>query len=104
MTEKSYYNREDVDTIVKCITCKIEPNIVYVDRDRDSHDLRVCPDNSVLMEIICRVKPQTISFLSANVGATIAINIGLNPPVFASNVPQKLKVDFIMVILEHVTI
>lgn len=70
----------------------------------DSHDLRISPGNTVLMEIICGIKPETISFLPANIGTTIAINVCLNPPVFASNVPQELEVDFIMVILIHVTV
>lgn len=71
---------------------------------RSLHDTRICPENTVLMEILSRIKPETISFLSANAGASIAINIGLNPPIFASNVSQKLKIYFIMVLLIHVTI
>lgn len=53
------------------------------------------------MEILRGIKPQAISLLPAPAGASIAINISLNPPVFAPNVPQELKVNLIMVLLEH---
>ena len=68
------------------------------------HDLRISPENAVLMVIFCGVEPEIVSLFSANVGTSIAINIGLNPPIFASDVTQKLKIDFIMVLLKHITI
>lgn len=68
------------------------------------HDLGISPENTVLMEIIRRIKPEIVSLFSADAGASIAINISLNPPIFASNITQELKVYFIMILLKHVTI
>lgn len=68
------------------------------------HDLRISPENAVLMEIVRGIEPETVSLFSAYASASIAINIGLNPPVFASDVTQELKIDFIVVLLKHITI
>lgn len=68
------------------------------------HDLGISPENTVLMEIIRRIKPEIVSLFSSDAGASIAINISLNPPIFASNITQELKVYFIMILLKHVTI
>ena len=67
-------------------------------------DLVLSPEDTVVMEIFRGVKPEAISLFSANTCASIAINIGLNSPVFASDVPQKLEVQFIMGLLIHVPI
>lgn len=56
------------------------------------HDLIISPQNTVLMEIFRRIEPEVVSFFPAHVGASVAINIGLNPPIFASDVTQELKV------------
>ena len=71
---------------------------------RHLQDPVLCPEDAILMEIFRGVKPEAISLFSANTCASIAINIGLNSPFFASDVPQKLKVQFIMVLLMHVPI
>ena len=71
---------------------------------RHLHDPVLCPEDAILMEIFRGVKPEAISLFSANTCASIAINIGLNSPVFASDVPQKLEVQFIMGLLIHVPI
>lgn len=68
------------------------------------HYLRISPENTVLMEIIRRIEPEIVSFFSAYACASIAINVGLNPPVSASDVTQELKINLIMVPLEHITI
>ena len=67
-------------------------------------DLRISPENAVLMKIIRGIKPEAVSLFSAYAGAAIAINVCLYPPIFPSYVTQELKVNFIMVLLEYVTI
>jgi hypothetical protein len=56
------------------------------------------------MEIFWGIKPEIVSLFSANASASITINIGLNPPIFASDVTQELKIDFIVLLLKHITI
>jgi len=56
------------------------------------------------MKIIRGIKPEAVSLFSAYAGAAIAINVCLYPPIFPSYVTQELKVNFIMVLLEYVTI
>lgn len=56
------------------------------------------------MEIFRWVKPESISFFPAYACASIPINIGLNPPIFASDIPQELKIYLIMVLGKHVPI
>jgi hypothetical protein len=56
------------------------------------------------MEIIRGIEPEAVSLFSAGTSAAIAINVCLDPPIFASYVTQELEVNFIMVLLEYVTI
>ena len=68
------------------------------------HDMRIGPENAILMEIIRGIEPEAVSLFSAGTSAAIAINVCLDPPIFASYVTQELEVNFIMVLLEYVTI
>ena len=56
------------------------------------------------MKIFRGIKPEAVPLFSAYAGAAIAINVCLYPPIFASYVTQELEVNFIMVLLEYVTI
>lgn len=68
------------------------------------HNLILSPWDTVSMEILRGIEPETISFFSSYVCASISINICLNSPVFSSDVSQELKVYFVMVLLEYVPI
>lgn len=68
------------------------------------HDVRKRPEDTVLMEILCWIEPKIVSFFSAQMCASVAVYIRLNPPFFASNIPQKLKINLVMILLIHVSI
>ena len=57
-----------------------------------------------MVVIFGRIKPQIISFFSPKVGAAISVNVGLNPPILASDIPQKLKINFIVSLLINVSV
>ena len=63
---------------------------------KNNLDVRISPKNSAP-----RVKPKIVSSLSANAGTYIAINIGMNSPIFASDVTQDLKIYFLMFLEYH---
>lgn len=56
------------------------------------------------MEVIGRIEPEAISLFPADAGASIAIDISLNPPIFSPNVTQELEINLIVVLLEHIAI
>lgn len=56
------------------------------------------------MKVIGRIKPEAMSLFPAYAGASIAIDISLNPPIFSPNVTQELKINLIVVFLEHIAI
>ena len=63
--------------------------------------MKTRPENTLLRK---SSSGEHIFLPSANVGSSITINIGLNPPAFASYVSQELKVYVIMVLLIYVAI
>lgn len=67
-------------------------NYLKIGKNGWLHDQIITPENTVLMEIFRRIEPEVVSLFPSHVGASIAINIGLNPPILASNVTQELKV------------
>lgn len=64
----------------------------------------MAPQDGVLMKILSRIKPESISFFPSDCCTPIAIDIGLNPPFPPSYIPQEFKVQFIMRLLEDVSI
>ena len=88
----------------KTMDCVSSMNINGIWRRKNLHDERLSPENGVFMEIFRWVKPEPISFFPAYVCASIPINIGLNPPIFASYIPQELKIYLVVVLRKHVSI
>lgn len=62
------------------------------------------PKDRVLVEIFRGIKPEPISLFSSNCCAPIAIDVGLNSPLFSSYVPQELKVQFIVHLLKYIPV
>lgn len=69
-----------------------------------SHYQRIGPENTVLVEIVGGIEPEIISLFSADADASIPVNIGLHPPIFASDVSQEFEIDFVMTFLEYIAI
>lgn len=62
------------------------------------------PKDGVVMEIFGWVEPEVTSLLPSNSSAPISIDIGLNPPLSASYIPQELEVQLIMGLLKHIAV
>lgn len=68
------------------------------------HDLVSCPKNAVAMKLFAWIKPQPVSLFTTTGCATITVDVCLKPPWLPSYVSQKLQIQLIMSLGEHIYI
>ena len=82
----------------------------YIDRERErekgkgSHDVLGRPENAISMELLAWIEPKPIPLFPSTACAPISVHVRLKPPWLPFYVPQELKVQFIVRLLEHVSI
>ena len=68
------------------------------------HDVVGGPQNGVAVSLGGGIEREKEALLAASAGAAVAVDVGLNPPVLASDVAQELEVQLVVCLLEHISI
>ncbi|KAK8654461.1 hypothetical protein V6N13_128429 [Hibiscus sabdariffa] len=66
------------------------------------HGPILVPEDSVIVEILCRVEPEIEPFFPAPLFAPVAEKVCLYNPLFPRNVPEELEVKFVVVAGEDI--
>jgi hypothetical protein len=68
------------------------------------HDALLCPKDGVVVEFVGGVEGQVVALLPSGVGAAVAVDVGLHPPLASPHVAQELEVQLVVRLLVDVPV